>query len=484
VAALAAVTAFSFQGSRGLYESTEGRYALCAKEMVQGGNWFVPTLGGVPHWSKPPLAYWPISAGLKLFGMNEWGARAFGALAFVITALMVGFLAASMWDVETGRLAGIIYATSVFPVLEAYALNADTLLVLWEVCAIACFWSAVRRPSGGRLGINAMWVFLGLGFLTKGPPALMPFIPIVVIRWARRRAGPPLRVLTPEGVLLFVATGLLWYGLMMWNHPSLFSYYLKDEIVGRVAGAKFNRSPEWYQPLRLYLPPLALGAGLWSFFLWAGFRKRRLYRPEAWRHALRQGDVPLLLAAWFLIPLIIFSLSRSRLPGYVLPLFVPLVLFTARHVRSVAPPARRVLGVALASAAVIVVAKGLAPHLSDTRRDMRALWQLCRAADPAGSARVVLLTTDRMLGLDFYLSRPALRVTVPPAPPAEGHLTLEELAARIRVESRAADASADYLLIVGDEHKASLLGSLRRQGLAAKLYQDPHWLLARVNAER
>ena len=63
VAALAFVVAASFQGSRGLYESTEGRYAECARETLASGDWDDPILNGRPHWTKPPLTYMAIMAG-------------------------------------------------------------------------------------------------------------------------------------------------------------------------------------------------------------------------------------------------------------------------------------------------------------------------------------------------------------------------------------------------------------------------------------
>ena len=66
---LALFVAFSFQGTRGIYETTEGRYAECAREMVETGNYLAPTLSYRPHWSKPPLAYW-IIAGERIFARS------------------------------------------------------------------------------------------------------------------------------------------------------------------------------------------------------------------------------------------------------------------------------------------------------------------------------------------------------------------------------------------------------------------------------
>ena len=112
-------TALAFQGSRGLYESTEGRYALCAWEMVASGNYLEPTLHGKPHWTKPPMGYWAVAAGLQTTGRNEWGARLSGAVAFCLTVLLTGWLGWRMSGPTAGFLAAVIYATSLFPVMVA-----------------------------------------------------------------------------------------------------------------------------------------------------------------------------------------------------------------------------------------------------------------------------------------------------------------------------------------------------------------------------
>ena len=64
------LAAFAFQGSRGLYETSEGCYAECAREMIESGNYLEPTLGYRPHWTKPPMTYWAIAAGIRLAGLK------------------------------------------------------------------------------------------------------------------------------------------------------------------------------------------------------------------------------------------------------------------------------------------------------------------------------------------------------------------------------------------------------------------------------
>ena len=128
MAFLALFVAFSFQGSRGLYETTEGRYAECSREMLERDNYLEPTLGYRPHFTKPPLTYWAIAGGMRLLGHNEWGVRLYNAVAFFLTVLAIAWIGATLWGKPTGIMAGLIYASSPFPVFGAYAVSTDTLL--------------------------------------------------------------------------------------------------------------------------------------------------------------------------------------------------------------------------------------------------------------------------------------------------------------------------------------------------------------------
>ena len=179
---LALFAAFSFQGSRGLYETTEGRYAECSREMMERGSYLEPTLDYQPHFTKPPLTYWAIAGGMRLLGPNEWGVRLYNAAAFFLTVLAIAWIGTTLWGKTTGIAAGLIYASSPFPVFGAYAVTTDTLLTLWGISAVLCCIKASRGQSSlkRKTWIVAMWVFFGLGFLTKGPPALILLLPILI----------------------------------------------------------------------------------------------------------------------------------------------------------------------------------------------------------------------------------------------------------------------------------------------------------------
>jgi 4-amino-4-deoxy-L-arabinose transferase len=128
--------------------------------MVQRRDFLEPTLAGRPHWSKPPLAYWPIAAGVALAGTNGWGARLSNAFVFCFTVLLVAGCGAALWDRTTGFVAGLVYATSPFPAVGASSLSADTLLAFFEILAIYSYLRAqgsVHRASAGGCGAWVAW---------------------------------------------------------------------------------------------------------------------------------------------------------------------------------------------------------------------------------------------------------------------------------------------------------------------------------------
>ena len=171
------VFAFSFQGVRGVWDSDEGYYIGSAISMEAQQNYLVPTLGEQEIFlDKPPVLYWGILGGFKLFGHSEFAARFFTGLCFGLTAMVVLALEFSI----SGRFnrafwASIIYATMVIPFIAGNFVTPDTPLTLFVTLSMLCFWQSIR-PNGTKknLWIVLLALAVGFGFLTKGPAALIP----------------------------------------------------------------------------------------------------------------------------------------------------------------------------------------------------------------------------------------------------------------------------------------------------------------------
>lgn len=242
--------AVAFQGTRGLYETTEGRYAECAREMLESGEWDVPLLNNQPHWTKPPLTYWAIMVGLKTLGVNTWGARAYLAPCFLVSILCTYWIGTLFWNRRVGLFCALVYAASPMTLFASNAVSTDGLLASLVALALACYWQSVYSRSVWW-GV-AMWLFWALAFLTKGPPALLPGIGILFTSLGIRRGKwvqTPRRVWTFAdwiGPILFVALGGSWYIVEAIKYPGLMAYWLRDEVIGRNLSDEFNRNPEFY----------------------------------------------------------------------------------------------------------------------------------------------------------------------------------------------------------------------------------------------
>jgi 4-amino-4-deoxy-L-arabinose transferase len=410
--------AFLFQGTRGLFETTEGRYAEVGREMVAGGDWMVPHLDGRPHWTKPPLTYWSIAAGLATVGRNTWGARLYDSVALVVTTLAVAALGVTLWDEVTGLIAALIFVTIPFVVMGANVVSPDMLLACFETLAVLCYWRSARAADAGARRASARWMAcmgaaFGLAFLTKGPPGLLPLLAILVYSIvSRRRGNAPPRLINLPGLVLFVLIGFSWYIISIVRDHSLLGYFLGKEVYGRVATGMHHRNTDWYMPVVIFGLPLLFGLGAW---LVNGIVDARVVARArggwraSWNAAMRKPEW-LFLVLWIVAPLAIFSLSKSRLPLYVLPLVPAQALLAARlavHAGGNERALRKTWRIALVSAVVLVGVKFVAAHV----RSPSNMLPLAKEIRAAGADRVTVVDDTKLFGLQFYLDGALDRTT-------------------------------------------------------------------------
>lgn len=277
-----------FQGSRGLWEPDEGRYTCIGLQMLRTGDFINPRFNDeLPHFAKPPLTYWSIVDGITLLGRNEWGVRLANVLAFAATVIVLYWMGKTFTPSKPW-LPPLIYATFPFPFAAANVVTTDTLLTLWEGVAVLGF---VRwRESGEtrREDLFLMWGGFGMAFLTKGPPGLLPLISIlffVLLAGGRRSA---FQLSFPKGLLIFAAVGLGWYFVVTATHPDLLHYFIKDELINRIATTAHHRKSEWYQPFVLYFPVLLAGTLPYTYFLFRAIPSmvQTLLPRKGWRNSL------------------------------------------------------------------------------------------------------------------------------------------------------------------------------------------------------
>ncbi len=338
VLALTVLIFFCLLGTRSLNEPDEGRYGEIAREMVESGDWLVPRIWYVPHLDKPPMTYWLVASSIKAFGVNEWAIRLPLALAGLSGAFAAFLFARTVAGDRAARWTMLILSTSLLYFAMARMLTTDIFLAQFIAWAGYFFWRSWQaldhwNSSATRSNLLkqflgwqlVMWTALAGGFLTKGPVALaIPFAAIVVLtifrrqechRWKLQLLGAAL------GVPLFCLLALPWFLLVFQSVPQAFDFMVRDRFAGHALGTTVkNRGG----PLLYFVPILALGFLPWTPLLgW-------LWRRNHWR-ALndRQKDGWLFLTVWVVFTFLLFSLNRSKLPAYIVPLFPPLAVLVA-----------------------------------------------------------------------------------------------------------------------------------------------------------
>jgi hypothetical protein len=239
--------------------------------------------------------------------------------------------------------------------------------------------------------------------MTKGPPALLPLLAMMVYLALHDRARLR-RFFAPAGLAVFVLVAFTWFALILREDPDRLGYFLGNEVYDRIFTAKHGRNAEWYGGFRIYLPVLLAGAlPWWVLALVAAGGVRGTWRRLRARFAERNADW-LLLGYWFCVPLLVFFASKSRLELYVLPLFVPLALMFARPLSGWSWLTRRRLAlIAGLTACVLLAVKG-ATAFARTDRDARVMAASIRGlVDLHGFDEIVFVDMRGFYGLQLYL---------------------------------------------------------------------------------
>ncbi len=346
---------------RALIKPDEGRYAEIAREMAVSGDWVTPRLNGIKYFEKPPLQYWATAAAFRAFGEDEWTARLWPALTGYLAVLAVGFVGGRLFGPGAGLGAGAVLGSSLLAAVIGHFNVLDMGLTAFLTLALAGVLMANgggASPPAARRWMLLTWAALALAVLSKGLVALvLAGGTLVLYSLAARDAGPWRRLHPLPGALLFLAIAAPWFIAAADANPEFLRFFFIHEHFERFLTTSHRRAqPAWY-----FLPVLVAGALPWTFaVLQAWWQEGRRDPPGGFRSRL-------LLAIWALVVIGFFSLSGSKLPSYILPMFPALALLAGAWLARVPETllARHFLAIALVAA----VAAGLAPRVADRADD-------------------------------------------------------------------------------------------------------------------
>jgi 4-amino-4-deoxy-L-arabinose transferase-like glycosyltransferase len=344
-----------------LLDRDEPRFAEASREMLQSGNFVVPTFDHAPRYAKPPLIYWAQAGAFKVFGENALAARLPSLLATAGTAVILFAWGTALGSGWAGVIAGFCYALCLQVMQQGRVATADALLIFFVTLTGFAGWQWLSlgegekpRAEGGTWWGSVLALGFAGGFLAKGPEALLPILPLL---WAARKRGK--RVLGALGAIfllgLFVVT---WWAIpafvetdgAYWREG--LGHDVGDRMVTGFQGHGASSLGWYFLELPLYFVLFWVSALPWSPLLW--IRRKALF--EGWRPDAT--DVYLLLNAALFFG--VFSLMVTKLPHYTLPAFPFLALGFAR--RSLVSGRRGVVlegmlffGVGMALAALVLV---------------------------------------------------------------------------------------------------------------------------------
>ncbi|HXF05424.1 MAG TPA: glycosyltransferase family 39 protein [Blastocatellia bacterium] len=388
--ALLCLVAFLFLyvrlGAMALIGPDEPRYAQVAREMLERRDFITPTIGGQPWLEKPILLYWLMAASFSAFGVTERAARLPSAVSALVLLVLIYFVGCRIRSPRFGLLSGLVLLIN--PMLFSFARGASTDMLLSATLSggLALFFLATMesRTSHRRWLTVAAFACFGLACLAKGVIGLL--LPALVIG-AFFLSHPPARQNRRGELLMGLAVTLLvcslWYVPVVARHGwSFIQEFFISHHIERFLSNKF-RHPG---PIYYYLPVVLAGAFPWTPVLIlsltrcpvrdiigrvSSFFRHRARSPEGLRHTHGEGmtsaPVPeggpspdpalapggagipaskqssdsmtaeqdrtaqlrIYSFLWLVIPVLFFSFSGSKLPGYILPVMPALAFLVA-----------------------------------------------------------------------------------------------------------------------------------------------------------
>ena len=299
-------------GERPLSSPDEGRYAEIAHEMASSGDWVKPTVFGLGYLRKPPFFYWLTAGSFRLFGESEFSARAVPAFFGLLSVLLVYWFGCRYFDRARALAAALMLGTNFWFVQTARYLVLDAVYSFFLTAALFLFYAGIKSEDKKKTFPILFFVCLGCAFLTKGPSALVIVgLPAAIYLVLKKRWKALSDASWWMGLGLFFLIVLPWFILMARREPGFLNFFFLHEHVQRFIAPDFEHQEPWYYYL-VMLPLL--------FFPWSLYR--RSWTGEEPNDARR--------FLWLAVSVIVafFSLSRSKLPTYILPCF-PLMALAA-----------------------------------------------------------------------------------------------------------------------------------------------------------
>lgn len=322
----------------------EPRYAEVAREMFARHDLITPTLGGLPWFEKPPLLYWLMMAGYRVFGVSEYAARVGPALCGLLTAVFVYWIGNTIQDAgalssqaeepardDLGRYCALAWLSSLGAIVFSRGASFDIVVTMTITGALACFFIWHVRNSSDSLRwllLPGFYFLIGLSLLAKGLIGIVIPFGMIGLYFVCRREWPNRKFLLSLvwGVPLAFAVAAVWFGPMLSRHGwKFFDQFIIQHHFARFVSNKYHHPAPFY----FYLLVLIALALPWTVFLGAGLLSLRRWQ---WRSQTPVDRLRVFALCWLVVPLVFFSLSESKLTAYILPALPAVALLVGERI--------------------------------------------------------------------------------------------------------------------------------------------------------
>jgi 4-amino-4-deoxy-L-arabinose transferase-like glycosyltransferase len=309
-------------GARVLVPTDEGRYAEMGREMVTTNDWITPRLNGIKYFEKPPLQTWMNALTFKAFGFGDWQARLWTGLCGLLGIALVALSGRRLFGGAVALGGAAILASCVLWAALGHVNTLDMGLagmMTLTLCSLLIAQRNEAAPDERRRWMLACWAGMALAVLSKGligvvlPGAVLVIYTVLARDWAIWR-----RLHLVAGLLLFFAITVPWFVLVSLRNPEFAWFFFVHEHLQRFTSKVHHRAG----PLYYFIPILVLG-----LMPWLGTLPQALW--NARRDSAAGFQPKILLATWAVFIFIFFSVSGSKLPSYILPIFPALALLIA-----------------------------------------------------------------------------------------------------------------------------------------------------------
>lgn len=325
---------FGTLGTRALVPTDEGRYAEMAREMVSTNDWITPRLNGIRYFEKPPLQTWMNAATFKVFGLGEWQARLWTGLCGFFTIWLMAYTGRRVFGRSVGITAAAVLGSSLFWIAGSHINSLDmglSAMMTLALCGMLLGQRNEANPRQRRSGMLICWAGMALAVLSKGlmgvvlPGAVLVLYTLLARDWTvwkRLYLGP--------GLTLFLLICAPWFILVAIANPSFLHFFFIHEHLQRFTSTVHHRAGPWH-----YFFPL-LVAGIMP---WLGILLQSLW--DARRSDSGGFQPKLMLLVWAGFIFFFFSISGSKLPAYILPIFPALALLIGNYLENRATASTR-----------------------------------------------------------------------------------------------------------------------------------------------